>query len=336
MNNLSKLAQRFSRHVKVFSFSYALEEVFAVIDRYMSEKFNRPVSTKILKKKEKYILNWLIKFFNDEINSFQHRQDRADTKRSNEKATIWMCWLQGEENAPLIVKQSIKRVKALAGSHEVVVLDELKVKEYCHIPELIWEKYHSGLIVPQQFADIVRANLLAQRGGLWIDSTVLLLRRIPEEIFTLPTYSVKNISTKFKGYGLVCDADKWQCYFIESCSESATYSFISKCLNKYWIKYDTLIDYFLISYIAKIAREMIPKASEEYSFIPSNNFKCELLSDYLSCGGIDSQDCREYFFKNDTWLYKLSWKSNYPNSSAKGKTILLDYVKKVIVSEEET
>ena len=44
--------------------------------------------------------------------------------------TIWTCWWQGENNAPVLVKKCINSMRNYAGENKVVVIDEHNMKEY--------------------------------------------------------------------------------------------------------------------------------------------------------------------------------------------------------------
>jgi len=102
--------------------------------------------------------------------------DKVDytVQSGKEKKKIWVCWFQGEANAPEIVKRTIASIRRNANGCEVVLLDDGNIKKYADIPDYIWEKRENGKITPMQFSDILRAALLADSGGIWIDSTVLL------------------------------------------------------------------------------------------------------------------------------------------------------------------
>lgn len=311
MNHKLQLLQRFVKHVRVFSPWYALIELLTVIDRPISLKINKPFSHRLLALKERYIMKWLRITFANEIAAYQQKTPASpSTKTSN--SPIWICWLQGEQNAPTFVKQMITHIKANANGHPVTFISLKNYKDYCDIPDNIIRKYEKGLMPQQQFADILRSGLLSQKGGLWIDASVLVTDPIPEQVFQLPIYNVKNIKPNAIRDAVSCDATQWQAYFIASQPHSVTYSFIFDCFIAYWKRYNTLIDYFLFSYLAKAAREDIPGARAEYEQIPDNNPNCELLSDYLM-NPIAATDKRSQSILNSSnFIYKLTWKGIYP------------------------
>lgn len=95
---------------------------------------------------------------------------------------VWTMWLQGENQAPGIVKTCLKSIKKYCSDRKVVVLDEESLEKYIELPSYIMEKYKQDRIIRPIFADIVRYCLLYKYGGTWIDSTVLMTDKIPKRI----------------------------------------------------------------------------------------------------------------------------------------------------------
>lgn len=95
---------------------------------------------------------------------------------------IWICWLQGIEHAPEIVRQCFRSVQHFAPDYEITLLTESNLLDWCTIPDDITAKYKSGRIGFAHFADIVRTNLLVEHGGIWLDATVLLTGALPDFI----------------------------------------------------------------------------------------------------------------------------------------------------------
>lgn len=53
------------------------------------------------------------------------------------------------------------------------------MNNYIKIPDIIQDRVESKKISMAQYSDIIRMCLLAEYGGLWIDSTVLVTQLIP-------------------------------------------------------------------------------------------------------------------------------------------------------------
>lgn len=97
----------------------------------------------------------------------------------NEK--IFTIWLQGEENAPELVKACFRSVRKNC-KQELIVLDEKTLFDYITLPEVIMEKRRKGMIKNAHFADICRVELLYNYGGFWLDSTGFATAPIPDWI----------------------------------------------------------------------------------------------------------------------------------------------------------
>lgn len=94
----------------------------------------------------------------------------ADKPQQHVPQTIWMLWLQGEDDAPPLVQASIESWRALNPSWKVVVLDRTTMHEYLDLP--VWPDH----LKPNHVANIVRLMLLERYGGVWTDATTLCLR----------------------------------------------------------------------------------------------------------------------------------------------------------------
>ncbi len=312
----SSLINRFFKHMRTFSPYYAGIELLTVLDRKVSLLTGKAFSHKIMNLKKRYILSWGRSYFSDIIEEYAART--AVKESAGNEAVIWICWLQGEERMPAFIDCMIKRVQQYANGHPVKLVSFDNFRKYCTLPDVVIGKYQSGEMPMQQFADILRAALLSENGGLWVDASVYVVRDIPEEVFRLPIYNIKRIKANEVRDAVSCDGTMWQAYFIASKPHSVTYDFIYKCFVKYWNTYDTLIDYFLMSYLAKIAREDILGAKEEYEEVPNNNYDCEQLSDYLMESKPFSADKYEKIMSSDTFIYKLTWKGEYPRRTING------------------
>ena len=94
---------------------------------------------------------------------------------------IFTIWLQGEDNAPALVKACFRSVRRHC-KQELVVLDEKTIFDYITLPKEIVKKYKDGKIGHAHFADICRVELLYQYGGYWLDSTAFVTAPIPKWI----------------------------------------------------------------------------------------------------------------------------------------------------------
>lgn len=86
---------------------------------------------------------------------------------------VWSCWLQGWGSAPELAKACLTSLKRNLHDVEIVELDGENYTQWVTLPDYVVEKYKKGRIPPALFSDMLRLQLLAEYGGVWIDSTVL-------------------------------------------------------------------------------------------------------------------------------------------------------------------
>ena len=102
-----------------------------------------------------------------------------------ETSQIWACWWQGENAMPDIVKACYNAMHRFSDGHPVILITEKNYKDYVNMPDYIIRKQQSGEIDLTHFSDILRMMLLAQHGGIWMDSTLLI--PVSYTHLTLPT-----------------------------------------------------------------------------------------------------------------------------------------------------
>lgn len=164
------------------------------------------------------------------LDSYQHKESDDD----NNPPTIWVCWLQGIENAPLLVQKCVESLKRFSGNMNVVILDNTNITDYIDIPSHISQKYKQGIISHTFYSDYVRIAILKKHGGLWIDSTTYLTGEIPSYITDAPLFCFKQMPI-----GKV-SASNW---FIGAKKGNPIVGQLEYLLNEYWRREDKLVSY---------------------------------------------------------------------------------------------
>ena len=85
---------------------------------------------------------------------------------------VWVCWLQGMEKAPDIVKKCYQSLLDNLNGKEIVLLTDENYKDWVSFPNHIQEKIDNGTIYRTHMTDLLRLELLEHYGGTWIDATV--------------------------------------------------------------------------------------------------------------------------------------------------------------------
>lgn len=209
-------------------------------------------------KKHRLILSYLKVFFS------KYELKQLDCKCVNEcvseNAPIWVCWWQGLENAPPLVKACVKSIKKNANGRRVVVISQRNYQDYMSpIPEVILKKIHTGKMSYAFLADLIRFSLLSNHGGIWIDSTVFVAKPIPKNLQT-SFYSLKQ---PYNGDTRYVPQKKWVVWLIGSSCQNPYTITIKNMLLDYAQNRNVLIDYFLTDYCIELFYEM----NEEFKCI---------------------------------------------------------------------
>ena len=290
--------------------SYICLKCLQHLDNKRVESFGGHYSVWINNNRFKVFEKWLYAEFSEEIDFWKSQDETAISFPKVKEAPIWFCWLQGMEVMPALPMAMFTQVKRHSGGHPVHFICEDNLNQYVQLPRHVFDKYKNHKISAAFYTDIIRFALLREYGGLWVDSTVFINKDIDDTIFDLAFWNVKGLDRRFKYCTTIIGARDWQSYALASQPNSLFSRMVFDLLIKYTEKYDSILEYFFVFYLAKFARESVPIIRNEYHLIPENNTRCELLQTYLLDKSIDICDIRE----NDTWLYKLSrhiWNDEY-------------------------
>ena len=99
-----------------------------------------------------------------------------DTKDAVPKK-LWMMWLQGLDSAPPVVRACYRSWRALHPDWEFVFLDKTNFREYVDVEAVLARQPH---LESPALSDLVRINLLARHGGVWVDATCFCLTPLSE------------------------------------------------------------------------------------------------------------------------------------------------------------
>ena len=172
-----------------------------------------------------------------------------------ESSNIWVCWWQGEENMPEVVKVCYRSIKKLSGRHPVVLITEDNLKDYVQLPQIIMDKYAAGIISKTHFSDILRFYLLKEHGGIWMDITNFLTAEIDTFVPIDSTfYSYRHITE----YNNVSQG-LWTSYFNASGKGNIIPLYLYESLVSYWSRTDKLEDYLLMILIYKTFQYVVRK-----------------------------------------------------------------------------
>lgn len=173
------------------------------------------------------------------------------TQTSKPSDKIWVCWMQGMENAPALVQKCYESIKTQLKDREIILITSQNRTDYVTMPEHIEEKYSKGIITHTHFSDLLRVELLCKYGGTWIDATVFCSgRNIPKYFFDSSFFIFQNL--KPGADGATCNVSSW---FITAWTNHKFMLAQRTLLFDYWEKYDYQADYFLFHHFISIISE---------------------------------------------------------------------------------
>ena len=200
-------------------------------------------------------------------------------KQSAPTRIIWMCWLQGLDNAPEIVQKCVASVKHHMPDYKVQILTSENIFDFVSLPEHIVRKYQKGTISFTHFSDILRTALLVQHGGIWLDATVLLTDELPTQMTETPLFLLQ----KSKLSQIPHMGSSW---FIVANKGNVILKRVLELLYVYWEKENKLRDYYLFHLLfylvlenneeGKHARRTIPYVSN----VDAHTLQFSLFDEY--------------------------------------------------------
>ncbi len=267
-------------------------------------------------KRDNQILDYLYK---TNKNVFDKYKDLSDSGVPSSDKYIWICWFQGEETAPTLVKKCIASIKKHAQDYKVIIIDETNISNYIKLPKVILNKYNSGNISKAHFSDILRTKLINTYGGLWLDATIFCTKSIPDEIFNYSFFTCKSPIKKCK----YISEYQWTTFVLGGKKNSIFYKFMSDFYDSYWLKNKVAIDYLFMDYVIALAKKHIKAINELIEKVPINN----LLRDEIQAVFDEPFEIEKYnqFLNSDTYLFKLSWRMNFKKLTEDGKETFYGY-----------
>ena len=108
--------------------------------------------------------------YKKEINEFQSAY--KDEFRHDLSNKVWVCWFQGMDQAPELVKKCFESLQRNLTDREIILITSDNMCNYVQFPDFILDKWKNGKITHTHMTDLLRLELLIKYGGMWVDSTV--------------------------------------------------------------------------------------------------------------------------------------------------------------------
>ena len=252
------------------------------------------------------------------INDNPVTNDEKIIEKSNK---IWICWFQGLENAPELVKACYNSVLKNYKDKEIIVLTEENYEQYVDIPEYILKKWKKGYITFAHFSDILRIELLSKYGGLWLDSTIFTTKR-SELVFNenIELFVYKQVDLDRKN-PLSIVASSWLMY---SNKNNNIINLTKKLLHEYWKNYNHIINYNLIHLFFTLSTEVY---KDEWDKVPTfNNISPHILQFELND---NFEEVRFNQIRGMSDFHKLNWRIKSENKNSYYNYIVDNYKKDI-------
>jgi hypothetical protein len=161
--------------------------------------------------------------------------------------TIWFLWLQGITQAPLVVRKCYESWLIQNKGWEIILLDRSNLRDYLNLPGFP--------STDQALSDVVRINLLAQYGGIWVDATCFCNKPLDTWIYNYMDHGF----FAFERPGPDRMISSW---FIASCKQNYITNTFNKAVNGYWRANPKLI--FFESSRWLFLKKYLPKEPQQW------------------------------------------------------------------------
>lgn len=295
------------RIIKIIGLKRTLRLIFNRI--FTKPEFRNKVKQKI---KLEYVY--------ERFRHLRHRCQCAPFAAGQNNGPVWVCWWQGENKMPTLVRMCYQRLlEAARPQRDVVLITKDNYSSYVEIPDYILRKVKSGIITLTHLTDILRMSLLAKHGGLWIDSTVYVHGELPESIFNTPYFSGKApYDERF------VNRCEYTGFLIGSVPQAPWMIYARDVMFEYWKTANRILDYLFVDYILISAMDSIPELRKE--IVPGI-----VETPYIhTLETLRNEPCDEMFFNKMMRVcsfFKLSYKLEFKERTDNGELTYWGHLK---------
>ncbi|MCL2008423.1 MAG: capsular polysaccharide synthesis protein [Treponema sp.] len=325
------LIRRIIPQCRIYGFSVSFWSFLFGFNRLWSSR----IALLISKNKHKSILKYLYYQYSGIINDYIKIKPEQ-TGTIGPDSTIWVCWWDGDESMPPIVKACFESIKINASTHPVKLITKHNYSEFVSFPPHIIEKLNKKIITITHFSNILRMNLLFEHGGIWIDATVLAFNCI--SFNNLPFFSLNTLTSSYNIYhsrwqgssfnllnyetDAIFGINRWSASFLAGSKNILLFKFIKDFLYSYWSDHDDLIDYPLVDYVFALACMYVPEFNALINSVAPLNYNKFELEDKLNLP-YSEEDFLQYTARP---YYKLTYKMNLKPLTKDRKLSLYGYL----------
>lgn len=243
------------------------------------------------------------------LESFNAKYDNDCPHIKSDK--VWVCWFQGMDNAPELVKKCFESLKSNLRDKEIILITSENMAEYVSFPDYIIDKWNRGIITHTHMTDLLRLELLITYGGTWMDATVLCTRdieEIPGYYFDSDLFFYQTLKPGRDGQATVLSS-----WYMSALSNNRILMATRYLCYEYWKKNNNMVDYFLLHDFFQIALEYYEE--DWHVVVPVSNSAPHILLLRM----FDKYDEVMFeYIKEQTPFHKLSYKFSDEQTSIEG------------------
>ena len=273
-------------------------------------------------------------------NDFKHVLEKHENSSIpnldiNNKPIVWFMWWQGKDSMTEVIRINYNALHHNLNGYEIVFLENTNIDQYVTLPQYIWEKLESGIISITHLSDVVRASVLNQYGGLWLDATIHVTAPLPNYkglTYWSPKWQIKpSEKRKYKlWYGLwsISNVPKLTMTQCMGTWFSVKDNPIFGCLRDFWLAYWATNDgkpYYWTTEVFLIGcmYPKIPAVRKQIDNLEYNNPNVFNISDFIN-EEVNHKALRELLV--ETQYFYLRWKSIYVENSTSNKKTLYSHL----------
>ena len=183
----------------------------------------------------------LYKKYRHILDLFEDKYNPDSLHESSNK--VWVCWLQGMENAPELVKRCYESIMQNLTDREIILITSENMDQYVQFPQYIIDKWKSGVITNTHLTDLLRLELLIRYGGMWLDATVFCSeerKNIPDYFFESDLFFYQSLKPGRDG-----NATYISSWLMSAKTNNKVLLATRELCYEYWKRENQMIDYFL-------------------------------------------------------------------------------------------
>lgn len=209
--------------------------------------------------------------FKNELKNFNDSYNTSVEHISSNK--VWICWFQGIDNAPNLVKRCFQSVKENLYDKDVILITSENMFDYVDFPDFVIHKWKQGIITHTHMTDLLRLELLIKYGGIWMDATVFCSEKskdIPHYFFDSDLFMYQCLKPGRDGHTHM--ASSW---LISAKTNNKILMGTRHLCYEYWKKYNKMVDYFLLHIFVTMMLESNP--DDWKAIVPKDNASPHVL-----------------------------------------------------------